>query len=150
MWKKRNGVVQFKPKIIPLWSPPTSLKLLCNLKKQKSFSSPAEGQQVPTVSSLTIAAGLVSFYYYSFFLLSSVIPAPLDNCFSIFKELRLKVNNVRNYLKYTQQAGRDPFFLCWLNCIWRYVITLPQSEEQGCIIIHKYHSNITSSAPPLT
>lgn len=64
--EKRNSAAQFKPKIIPLLSPPTSLKLLCNLKKQERFSSPAEGQQTLTASSLTTAAGLYGSCFFFF------------------------------------------------------------------------------------
>lgn len=72
---------------------------------------PGEGQRTLAASSLTTAAGLHGSCFFfsstsSLFLLSSVTPAPLHNCFSIFKELRLKVNNVRNYLKYTRRARR--------------------------------------------
>lgn len=47
---------------------------------------------------------LSCFQRFLFFTSPSVMPAPLNNCFSFFKELHFKVNNVRNYLKYTRRA----------------------------------------------
>lgn len=110
--KKTNSAVRFKPKIILLVCPPTSSKLLCNLKKIKSSPLPGEGQRTLAASSLTTAAGLHGSCFFfsstSSFLLLSSRRAPLHNCFTIFTALRVKVNNVRNYLKYTRRARRVP------------------------------------------
>lgn len=61
-----------------------------------------EGRWTQAASSLTRAPRSLSCFQRLVFF--TVTPAPLNNCFWFFKELRFKVNNVRNYLKYTRRV----------------------------------------------